>query len=171
MTYRETMSDPAEPVAEVEYSAVLKPHRSLPPRGFSLLILLLAGVSFAISLFFVLHGAWPVTPFFGADVLLVWLAFRLSYRQARQREELKLTEDSLTIDRVDIYGERKRWRFQPFWLRLRFEEEDEHTNRLVLTSHGRSLVVGAFLGPEERRGVARSLAAALARWRAKLSAI
>jgi uncharacterized membrane protein len=171
MTYRETMGEPAETVAGVEYSAVLKPHRSLPPRGFSLLMLLLAGVSFCISLFCVLHGAWPVTPFFGADVLLVWLAFRLSYRQARQREELKLTRDSLTVDRIDIYGERKHWRFQPFWLRLRFEEEDEHTNRLVLTSHGRSLVVGAFLGPEERRGVARGLAAALARWRAKLSAV
>jgi uncharacterized membrane protein len=170
MTYREAMSERAENAPDVQYNAVLRPHRSLPPRGFTLLILLVAGVSFCISLFFVLHGAWPVTPFFGLDVLLVWLAFRLSYRQARQSEELRLTEDSLTVDRISIYGERKRWQFQPFWLRVRFEEEDEDTNRLVLTSHGRSLVVGSFLGPAERRGVARSLSEALARWRARLSA-
>jgi uncharacterized membrane protein len=165
------MSDRStETAPELQYDAVLTPHRSLPPKGFAVLMLVLAGASFCVSLFCVLHGAWPVTPFFGVDVVLVWLAFRLNYRQARQREELRLTEDSLTVERVSIYGERKRWQFQPFWLRLRFEEEDEHTNRLVLTSHGRSLVVGSFLGPEERRGVAHGLADALARWRSRLTA-
>jgi uncharacterized membrane protein len=171
MIYREPMSDCAQdPAPAVHYDAVLKPHRSLPPRGFAVLMLLLAGASFCVSLFFVLHGAWPVTPFFGLDVLLVWLAFRLSYRQARQREELTLTDDSFTVDRISIYGERRRWQFQPFWLRVRFEEKDEDTNRLVLTSHGRSLVVGAFLGPAERRSLAQSLTAALSRWRARFTA-
>ncbi len=164
------MSDrAAERGPAVLYDAVLSPHRSLPPRGFAVLMLALAAVSFCVSLVFVLNGAWPVSPFFGVDVLLVYWAFRINYRHARMREELRLTEESLTFDRVGVYGDRKRWQFQPFWLRVRFEEEDEHTNRLVLTSHGRSLVVGSFLGPEERRGVARSLAAALGRWRAKLS--
>jgi uncharacterized membrane protein len=171
MTYREAMSDRADdPAPAVHYDAVLKPHRSLPARGFAVLMLLLAAVSCAVCVFFVWHGAWPVTPFFGLDVVLVWLAFRLSYRQARQREELTLTDDSLTVDRVSIYGERRRWQFQPFWLRVRFEEQDADTNRLVLTSHGRSLVVGSFLGPSERRGVAQGLTAALSRWRGRLSA-
>ncbi len=155
--------------SELYYTAVLKPHRSLPPKGFALLMLALGGVSFCVSLAFVLRGAWPVTPFFGLDVALIYLAFRLSYRQARQREELRLSDDSLTVDRVSIYGERRHWRFQPFWLRVRFEEKDEHTNRLVLTSHGRSLVVGSFLGPDERRSVAQGLSDALGRWRARLS--
>lgn len=163
------MTEPAsEPGSPVLYDAVLSPHRSLPPRGFTVLILLMAAVSFMASLFFVLHGAWPVTPFFGVDVLLVYVAFRLNYRSGRLREELKLTEDSLTVDRVNVYGERTRWRFQPYWLRVIFEEKDEDTNRLVLTSHGRSLVVGSFLGAAERRGVAHALKDALARWRARL---
>jgi uncharacterized membrane protein len=155
---------PAEPPA-VFYDAVLQPHRSLPPRGFAIFMLALAGVSFI----FVLNGAWPVTPFFGVDVLLVYLAFRISYRRAKLREELRLTDESLTVERVGIKGERTRWQFQPFWLRLIFEEKDEHTNRLVLASHGRSLAVGSFLGPAERRGVAYSLKDALARWRGRLS--
>ncbi len=116
-----------------------------------------------------LHGAWPVTPFFGLDVLLVYWAFRINYRHARLREELRLTEDSLTVERVGLRGERRRWQFQPFWLRVTLEEQDEDTNRLVLASHGRSLVVGSFLGPAERRGVAAGLKDALARWRARLS--
>jgi uncharacterized membrane protein len=160
---------PAAEVPAVFYDAVLQPHRSLPPRGFVIFMLALAGFSFIVSLVFVLNGAWPVSPFFGVDVLLVYLAFRISYRRAKLREELRLTEESLTVERVGIKGERSRWQFQPFWLRLIFEEKDEHTNRLTLTSHGHSLVVGSFLGPAERRGVAMSLKDALARWRARLS--
>src|SRR5215469_4461949 len=161
-------TQPAEPPA-VFYDAVLQPHRSLPPRGFVIFMLALAGLSFIVSLVFVLNGAWPVTPFFGVDVLLVYIAFRISYRRAKLREELRLTEESLTVERVGIKGERTRWQFQPFWLRLIFEEKDEHTNRLVLASHGRSLAVGSFLGPAERRGVAHGLKDALARWRGRLS--
>jgi uncharacterized membrane protein len=160
----------AEPGTTVFYDAVLSPHRSLPPRGFAVLMLGLAAVSFCVSLAFVLHGAWPVTPFFGLDVLLVYWAFRINYRHARLREELRLTEDSLTVERISVRGERRRWQFQPFWLRITLEEKDEHTNRLVLASHGRSLVVGSFLGPAERRGVAGALRDALSRWRARLSA-
>ena len=160
----------AEPAPAVFYDAVLSPHRSLPPRGFAVLMLALAAVSFCVSLAFVLHGAWPVTPFFGLDVLLVYWAFRINYRHARMREELRLTENSLTVERVSIYGERRRWQFQPFWLRVTLEEKDEDTNRLVLASHGRWLVIGSFLGPAERRGVASALKDALSRWRARLTA-
>jgi uncharacterized membrane protein len=159
---------PAENPA-VFYDAVLKPHRSLPPRGFAVFMFVLAGLSFAVSLVFVLNGAWPVMPFFGVDVLLVFIAFRISYHRAKLREELRLTEESLTVERVGVKGERTRWQFQPSWLRLTFEEKDEHTNRLTLASHGRSLVVGSFLGPAERRGVALGLKDALVRWRARLS--
>jgi uncharacterized membrane protein len=153
----------------VLYNAELAPHCSLPPRGFAAVMLLLAGVSGAVALVFVLRGAWPVTPFFGLDLLLVYVAFRISYRQARRREALRLTEESLTVERIDPRGERRSWRFQPFWLRVVLEEKDEHSNRLVLASHGRSLVVGSFLAPAERRTVARGLKAALAEWRAHLS--
>jgi uncharacterized membrane protein len=158
----------AEQAPTVFYDAVLSPYRSLPPRGFAVLMLALAAASFCVSLAFVLHGAWPVTPFFGFDVLLVYWAFRINYRHARLREELRLTEDSLTVERVSVYGERRRWQFQPFWLRVTLEEKDEDSNRLVLASHGRSLVVGSFLGPAERRGVAAGLKEALARWKARL---
>jgi uncharacterized membrane protein len=132
------------------YTAVLSPHRSLPPAGLAVLMLFLAGTSAAVAVVFVLQGAWPVTPFFGLDVLLVFIAFRVSYRRARLHEELRLTEETLTVERVEPRGRRRRWRFQPFWLRVTLEK-DRQGHRLVLTSHGRSLVVGSFLAPAERR--------------------
>ena len=163
------MSETAGDSSRVLYDAVLKPHRSLPPAGFAVLMLVLAGVSFCVCLAFVLNGAWPVTPFFGIDVGLVYVAFRISYQRARLREELRLTEESFTVERVSAQGRRSRWRFQPFWLRVTLEEKDEHSNRLLLTSHGRSLVVGSFLGPAERRRVAGGLKDALAGWRSRIT--
>jgi uncharacterized membrane protein len=164
-----------EPVARRDpetsefYHAELRPHRSLPPRGFAIVMAILATASFGASLFFVLRGAWPVTPFFGLDVGLVYLAFRLSYRSGRQREHLRLTEEALTLERVDVYGARRRWRFQPFWLRVVFEEPDPDSNRLFLRSHGRTVSVGAFLGPVERKKVALALTNALTLWRNKVA--
>src|SRR5579864_1176409 len=148
----------------VFFDAVLYPHRSLPPHGFMLLMLVLSVVSFAAGVSFVLLGAWPIVGYFGLDVLLVYLAFRASYRSARMHEWVRLTEETLTVERVSQYGERRRWQFQPFWLRVVLEEHEE-TNRLVLASHGRGLVVGGFLAPQERRTLATALKDALIRWR------
>ena len=146
------------------FDAVLHPHRSLPPHGFVLLMLLLGAVSFVAGVSFVLIGAWPVFGYFGLDVLLIYLAFRASYRSARMHECVRLTEDTLTVERVSPRGERRRWTFQPSWLRVVLEEREE-TNRLVLASHGRELVLGGFLAPQERRGLATALKDALVRWR------
>src|SRR5262249_27339046 len=100
----------------VFFERVLLPYRTLPPLGFTILLLSLAGVRIAAGTLFVSLGAWPVCGFFGLDVGLVYLAFRLSYRSARQRETLRLGEDELTVERVGIRGERRLWRFQPFWV-------------------------------------------------------
>ncbi len=155
---------PERSASPVFFDAVLYPHRSLPPRGFMLLMLLLSVVSFAAGVSFMLLGAWPIFGYFGLDVLLIYLAFRASYRSARMHERVSLTEATLTVERVSQYGERRRWQFQPFWLRVVLEEQEE-SNRLVLASHGRELVVGGFLAPAERRNLALALKEALSRWR------
>jgi uncharacterized membrane protein len=154
---------------DIFFERVLLPHRSLPPRGFHLMMLLLGLVSMAVGIGFVSIGAWPICGFFGLDVGLLYLAFRLSYRSARQREVLRLAADDFTVERVDVYGERLTWRFQPFWLRVVLEERPDESNRLLIASHGRSLVIGDFLGAPMRRELAASLRAALSRWRAALN--
>ncbi len=151
--------------APVFFEAVLYPHRSLPPHGFVVLMAVLGGVSFAAGVTFVMMGAWPIFGYFGLDVLLVYLAFRASYKSARQHEWVRLTEETLTVEHVSVRGERRRWQFQPFWLRVVLEEKDDDSSCLILTSHGRRLVVGSFLAPAERKSVALALKDALGRWR------
>jgi uncharacterized membrane protein len=163
------MSDLSVQPSHIFFERVLLPYRSLPPRGFNILMLVLAGISIAVGTLFVSLGAWPVCGFFGLDVGLVYLAFRLSYRSARQRETLRLADEELTVERVGIRGERRLWRFQPFWVRVIFEEHPDESNRLSLISHGQSLPIGTFLPPPVRREVATTLRDALARWRAALN--
>jgi len=164
-----TSSDAAPAPSRIFFERVLLPYRSLPPRGFNVLMLVLAGISIAVGTLFVSMGAWPVCGFFGLDVGLVYLAFRLSYRSARQRETLRLADEELTVERVGIRGDRRLWRFQPFWVRVIFEEHPDESNRLSLASHGRTLPIGTFLPHPVRREVATTLRDALARWRAALN--
>jgi uncharacterized membrane protein len=164
------MAGPATPSpADIFFERVLLPHRSLPPRGFRIVMLLLGLLGLVVGIVFVSIGAWPVCGFFGLDVALLYLAFRLSYRSARQRETLRLAGHQFTVERLSIGGERRLWRFQPFWLRIVLEERADQSNRLLLTSHGRSLAVGDFLAPPLRRELAANLRDALTRWRAALN--
>ena len=163
------MNPSAASSSRVFFERVLWPHRSLPPQGFHMLMLGLGVLSFIAGISFVAAGAWPVCGFFGLDVALLYLAFRLSYRSARQRETLRLADDQFTVERVDIYGARRMWRFQPFWLRVVLEEKRDESNRLLLASHGESLVIGDFLAPPVRRDLAATLRDVLTRWRDALN--
>jgi uncharacterized membrane protein len=156
-------------LATLAFERVLLPHRSLPSRGFHLLMLILGLISLAVGIGFVSIGAWPVMGFFGLDVLLVYVAFRLNYRSARRSETIRLAGDAFTVERVDVRGQRRMWRFQPFWLRVILEEQGDEWNRLLVASHGRSLVIGDIVTPAIRRELAASIREALKRWRDALN--
>ncbi len=147
----------------VLFDAILHPHRSLSRRGFVILMVVFSAVSLAIGGAFFLSGAWPIFGFYGLDVAVLYFALRYSYRSAMVYENVRLTERELTVERGGVGGVRGRWSFQPYWLRVRMDDPPAHQSQVRLTSHGRSLVVGAFLSPKERLDFARALRAALAK--------
>jgi len=156
-----TPDDVASDGKQVFFDAVLAPHRSLSPRGFVVMMALLAGISFISGVVFVLRGAWPVFGFFGLDVALVYIAFKANYRSGRARETLRLTDEDLTITRISAQGAEQVHRFEPHWLRVEMEEPAEHWTPLVLASHGTRLGIGAFLTMEERIALGTALRDAL----------
>jgi uncharacterized membrane protein len=154
--------------ARIFFDVQLKPHRSLSPRGFLLVMTLLASMSFVSGIVFVLEGAWPVFGFFGLDVLLVYIAFRANYRSARHSERVALTMDALIVERVNIYGKSSAITFEPTWLRVEMDDPPAHDSPLVLASHGRRLAIAGFLSPEERAELAAGLREGLRLRRAAL---
>ena len=147
------------------FDAVLHPYRSLSPRGFVILMTLLGTISFAAGFSFVALGAWPVFGFLGLDVALVYLAFRMNYRAARNFELVRLTENKLTVSRGGPRIKHESFVFQPYWVRVEIDNSSNYEDQLILTSHGRSVIIGAFLSPDERLDLARALQAELDRLR------
>ena len=151
--------------APILFDAVLHPYRSLSLRGFAILMALLGVISFAAGFSFIALGAWPVFGFLGLDLALVYFAFRLNYRAARNYEVVRLTENKLSVARGGPRGRHEIIAFQPYWVRVEIDDPPSHESQLRLTSHGRSVTIGAFLTPEERLDLARALTAELERLR------
>ncbi len=151
--------------AALYFDAWLRPHRSLTRRGLAIVLAAAAVPSFGLGVLFLALGAWPVTGFLGLDVALLYLAFRLNNRAARESERVRLSETELTVDRHAVDGRAEHWSFQPNWLRVDVDDPPHPDGKLLLTTHGRSLAIGQFLPPAERVEVADALRLALRRWR------
>jgi len=145
------------------FSAVIRPHRSLSPQGFKIVMGLVCLVSVVASLPFMLMGFWPVAGFFGLDFLGLYIAFRISYRQAEAFELLELTPIRLLFRKVNPRGEVKDWQFNPLWTRLDREIDDEYgLQHLSLASRSEHVEIARDLSPPERETLAEALSRALA---------
>ncbi len=144
-----------------EFHAVLRPHRSLGPRGFLILMLALSAVSFVTGVVFVVVGAWPVLGFFGLDVALVYIAFKLNYRSGRLYETVDLTPAQLTVTRVHPSGRREQFQCNPYWARVRLAQWPDGRTLLSIAAQGREHAFGRFLTDDERRDLASALREAL----------
>src|SRR6266851_8765459 len=151
-----------EPEQPELFSALLTPHRSLNRTGFLVLMGFLSAVSFAAGLAFLLMGAWPVFGFFGLDMLAIYWAFRVNFRDAKATEEIRVTPSELRVRRVSHRGHVVEWVLNPLWVRLDQKSDAEYgIERLYLVSRGRRVSIGSFLGPDEKASFARALLAAL----------
>ncbi|WDI32948.1 DUF2244 domain-containing protein [Hyphococcus flavus] len=147
------------------FDAVLYPNRSLPNAGFIAVMTVVIGANILFGTYFYAIGAWPVIGFCGLDVLAVWLAFKLSYRQGRLRERVRVTKDEMLVARVLPSGHETRWRLQPFWTRVSIDQPVRHESQVRVTSKGGVLILGSFLSPKERARFADALSGALGKAR------
>ncbi|MFD2238734.1 DUF2244 domain-containing protein [Aureimonas populi] len=144
------------------FSALLTPYRSLGRKGFNRLMIGLGLVSAALGAGFVAKGAWPVIGFFGLDVLILWLAFRASYRSGRAREEVSVTRTELLIRKVSPAGKVQEARYNPFWTRFLVSRHEEiGVTGMAVTGKGRTTEIGAFLNPADRESFAVAFGRAL----------
>jgi uncharacterized membrane protein len=150
-----------DPEAEL-FSARLTPHNSLTRTGFLVVMAFVSVVSFAAGIVFLLMGAWPVLGFFGLDVLAIYWAFRISFRRAKASEEIRVTPSELSVRRISHRGHVVEFSFNPLWVQLdRITHAEFGIEQLYLVSKGRRIVIGSFLGAEEKESFFNALMAAL----------
>lgn len=145
----------------VPFRAVLTPHRSLSRAGFILLMSAVSIVSIVIGIAFLVMGAWPVLGFFGLDVALIYLAFRLNYRAGREHETIVIADNRLTLVHTDAAGRSRHLDLNPAWVAVRLREAVDGRTTIALASHGREYAFARFLNDDERREFAGILRDAL----------
>jgi uncharacterized membrane protein len=143
------------------FPRALTPHRSLGPTGFPGSDGGARRHQLRHGLVFYLAGAWPVMGFFGLDVALVYLAFRLNYRSGRLYETVDLTPAQLTWTRVHPSGRREQFDCNPYWARVSLREWPDGRTDLRIVSQGKELAFARFLTDDERRDFAEALRGAL----------
>ena len=161
MTAGNDFDDAITPEPEL-FSALLVPHRSLSRKGFAVLMAVISVLNFTAGMIFLFKGAWPVLFFFLLDVLAIYWAFKINFRDAKATEEISITSSELRVRKTDHRGTATVWVFNPLWVRLeRIVQEEFGIERLILVSRGRQLIVGSFLGPAEKESFAKALGNAI----------
>ncbi len=164
-THETWPADPRPPALEpgerLYFDAEVRPNRSLPNPGFIALMIALGLISATAGVGFVLMGAWPVLGFFGLDILLVWLAFRFSYRDGSRLETIQVTPREIRVARRSPFGHQTAYRVPAAFTRVEIVGRGQPDVQTRLAHTGKYLIIGAMLAPREREALAEALQTAV----------
>lgn len=148
----------------IAWQATLTPHRSLGRSGFLTVVALVAAINLVVGLLFAAMGAWPVAGFAGLDVLLIWWAFLINFADAKEVEQVSITDHEVRLERRDRRGHIQTCNLVRRWTRveLAFDPERELVGALQLVSGPHRIEIGSFLSHDERKSLAAALKTAIA---------
>ena len=124
--------------------------------GFILIVSL--SIAAAISIAF---GAWPVMPFAGLEMAVLYVAFRYIERHAGDYERITIRGNSVAVE-VREGSRLSHFELQRWWAQVVC---DVAGARLALRSHGREIQIGRHLSEAQRVEMARDLSRELRRVR------
>ena len=133
-----------------------------------ILMFVAAGFVLCSGTVFLIIGVSRYSVFVELKYLFYMSRFGQLSSRARS-QKLCLTREALEITRVSPHGSVQKWKMEPTWLQVLMDEPPQHHSKLRLRSHGKSLVIGTFLTPEERLQVAFALKDALHDWQSRSS--
>ena len=126
------------------------PHRSLSPRGFTILLGALSAIAFAAGTAFFIIGAWPVIGFLGLEFGVLYFAFKYNYRAAKAYEQLLIHKSGIDIIRICAKGTKQQTSLGSLWLKAEIQKLSGRRKILGLRLHSEFHEIGAFLPPAEK---------------------
>ncbi|MEN0002405.1 MAG: DUF2244 domain-containing protein, partial [Pseudomonadota bacterium] len=113
--------------------------------------------------FYYFLGAWPVAIFMVIDVLLLYVAIKLSYRAGRRSEEVTLSRTDLTVRKTEPNGKQRQHTFNTIFARFHVDRDDEFgITRMQIRGEGVTSTIGSFLNPDDKESFASAFQQALA---------
>lgn len=147
---------------EASHCLVLRSDTSLSWRGNKIFLLIATAYAGVAGVAFAWMGLWPILPFAGAEVGVLWAVTYWFKLHQQRREVLYLTEDEIVLQRGRTSADTE-IRLPRYWTRLIVHQgrTDAYAKRLYLRCRGRDIEVGRALGPHDRDALADHLSMVL----------
>ena len=132
-----------------KFEILLKPNSSLTG---SMRIFFLGSIFFICSIIgvgFFLAGGVMILPFAGLEIILVYLAFRLSFNWSSQKQIIILSKDHVEV-RVDGLKEFFTWREFRSFATFNVTKNNNENHDLSFRSKGKEVIVGSFLNEDDK---------------------
>ncbi len=148
-------------MANIFLDLTILPYRSLSKKGFRNLMIVVCTIFFSIGVFFWAIGAWPVFGFLGLDVLLLYYAFKINYKDGEIFENLKILNSKLIVTRFFPSGKYQTWNLQPYWTKVEILNKSPNDQKLVLISKEKVVMLGSFLNLSDKKKLKEKINKAL----------
>ena len=132
-----------------EYLISLSPNSSLV--GINRIIFL-ASISFVcggIAIVFYFFGAALILPFAGLELMILFIAFYLSFKWSSKREKVYISQDIVKIEK-GVNKAQYSWKEFRTFTYFRIKKERDKTIRLSFRSKGEDIFIGDFLNDDDK---------------------
>ncbi len=140
---------------------LLHPNRPLNWRGTQGVWLLISIPSLSFAAGLAALGFWPILPFAGMELALLYVAFYLSSLRQYRQEQVHITEHEIIITRT-TKREQERIVLPRAWTRLQVRRDSRswYPDRIQLLYCGRVTEIGTELTDAEKKQLGERLSAA-----------
>jgi uncharacterized membrane protein len=143
-----------QPTDPASFLLLARPNRSLSARGRICWLMLIGASALTLGVAASAIGAWPVLPFAGLEVLLVWFAFRVLGRHDADYEMLQVSGNVFFWE-LRFGNDLQRLSGNPNWAHVaQSDATGGAVKQLQLTYAGKCVNVGSMMNERQRRELA-----------------
>ena len=144
-------------------------NQSLTTRGLYILMFFITIPASYLGISFYVLGAWPVLGFMGFEILLIYIAFKILFYNNKFYEHIILDSEKLNILFKKKNKIIKKIELEPTWVQVKIEKIYENEDTLIVSSHGKKIILANYLIPEERLKLAGKIKSGLREWKNQYS--
>tara|TARA_B100000035_G_scaffold120058_1_gene101910 strand:+ start:52 stop:543 length:492 start_codon:yes stop_codon:yes gene_type:complete len=132
-----------------KFEILLKPNSSLTGLTRVLFLGSIFFICSVIGIGFFLAGGIMILPFAGLEIVLVYLAFKISFDWSNQKQIIILSKEHVEV-RVDGIKEFFTWREFRSFATFNVTKKNAEDHDLSFRSKGKEIVIGSFLNGEDK---------------------
>ncbi len=139
-----------EKVKDSEYLISLSPNSSLVGIYRTIFLLSITLVCGGIGIIFYFYGAALILPFAGLELMILFIAFYLSFKWSSNKEKIYISQDIVKVERGRNKAEYSWKEFRTFTY-FKIKKERDKTIRLSFRSKGNDIYIGDFLNEDDKK--------------------